>query len=201
MSGFVARDILMTLPPKLSVVAGSWVQAPELLRLPQTILSPTPEDKGKACKLRVAKEDVIKAAENRRRQVAYQFWSVLAGKAPPVPVQYEGDKDSGLTTLMDAKACFKGLKRPNGDDDHSAECVAYVLKPAYFYEYEFRPPLVLSVKQAVNLDVVFVAYAKLDVPSAGAIRGVLTHWEFVFAAEDNLLLPENWQNRYQERLW
>lgn len=187
-------------PPSLKVVKGDWVQSPEWLTFPNMIGAPSPEDPSRKVLYRIALHDVVKAAENRRRQPAYQLWSVLLGQKPPVPCQ--GDDPAGkLTDLMSAHACFKGLNRPNGDDDDSAECLAYVLKPSHFYEYDFRPPLVLSSLRQVEPDIVFVAYAKLDVPSEGSIRGVLTHWEFVYAAQDMPDLPENWSNRYQTRLW
>lgn len=183
------------------VVQGDWIVAPDLLNLPQTIRARSPEARNRACRLRVNREDVTKAAAMRRREPAYEFWSILHGKPPPVPHREE-KPDDGLITLFDAHACFQGVRRPIAEDGDGARFVAYVLKPRYFFAYDPRPPLMMTIKEAVPEDLVFVAYLRLDEPAdTDVIKGVLTHWHFVEADEKDGRLPVDYEHRYVKRLW
>lgn len=129
------------------------------------------------------------------------LWGALLGQAPPVPHRID-NADENLTRLLDAHACFQGIKRPCAEDPHGENIVAYVLKPRWAFGYEARPPLLLTRKIAVPDDVVLVACAKLDKPTRqnGTI-GVLTHWHFVPADKRNAMLPKDHKSRYSERLW
>lgn len=183
------------------VIHGAWVASPEWLTLPPMIRARAPEDRNRICRVRVNAEDVIKAALHRRRQPAYEFWSVLNGKAPPVKHFLE-NADDGLTTLVDAIACFKGVRRPLAEDTDGAGIVAYILKPKYFCVYDGRPPAPLTAKDPVPDDLVFVAYVRLDEPSeTNLVRGVLTHWHFVEADPTDPRLPLGYKERYVEQLW
>jgi len=143
----------------------------------------------------------MKGAEAHRRQMAYAFWSVLNGTAPPVPHQGSSAGER-LLKLEDAHACFKGVNRPVADDDHGSRMVAYVLKPEFFYKYEFLSPIVFTTREPVPIDLVFVAYVHLDKPGvcSDAI-GTLTHWQFVDADPRDGFLPVDFDSRYTTRLW
>ena len=56
-------------------------------------------------------------------------------------------------------------------------------------------------RQAVPADLVFMAYVRLDEPSDGATRGVLTHWQFVEADNKHGDLPLGFEHRYDRRHW
>ena len=194
------RGRLVTSEP-FKVIEGAWVAAPELVNLPQHIRARSPEDRNKPCRVRVYREDVRKAAAQRRRQPAYEFWSVLSGKAPPVPHRLE-NADEGLCTLFDAHACFRGVRRPIGEDGAGDTFVAYILKPKLFCVYDARPPLVMTHKVPAPDDLVFVAYVRMDEPSdATSTKGVLTHWHFVEADPRDARLPIGYDERYVDRLW
>lgn len=185
----------------LRVIQGDWVASADWITLPQTLRARSPEDRNRSCRVRVNALDLQKAAENRRRHPAYEFWSVLAGKAPPVPHR-EADAEVGLTSLFDAHACFQGVKRPVAEDGDGAQFVAYILKPKWFFHYEFKPPLVLSTKRAVPDDLVFVAYVRLDEPAeTNGKKGVLTHWHFVEADPRDPTMPVGFDERYVRQLW
>ncbi len=189
----------MTNPP-FTVVKGDWVATSSWLDFPPTLRARDPHNRDRLCDLRVSRNDVLRAADSRRRQPAYEFWSVLNGQAPPVPTQ--NADVTGLSMLLDAHACFVGLRRPCADDDHGSGRVAYILKPKAFFVYENRPPVVLTTRETVPPDLVFVAYARLDEPpSAEGVKGVLTHWEFVEADERDPMLPADFDKRYNLRLW
>jgi len=185
----------------LRILQGDWVVAPDWLNLPQTVRARAPEDRNRLCRVRVNKEDVVKAATQRRRQPAYDFWSVLNGKAPPVP--YIGDNpEAGLLSLFDAHACFKGVRRPIAEDGNGDGFLAYVLKPSWFFVYDARPPLIMCLKEPVPNDLVFVAYVRLDDPAeTSGVKGVLTHWHFVAADKRDGTLPREYDKRYVSQLW
>jgi hypothetical protein len=187
--------------PVWNVVQGQWVGSPKWLTFPQTLFARSPHDPNQLCELRVSRGDLFKGAVGRRRQPAYQLWSVLLGKAPPVPHGVE-DAEDGLSTLLDAHACFRGIRRPAAEDDDGSQFVAYALKPTAFFSYEFLAPLVFSSKHPVPPDLVFLAFARLDEPSDGAtIKGVLTHWDFVDADERDPMMPADYDSRFHELLW
>jgi hypothetical protein len=184
----------------LKVIDGAWTSAPEWLDFPATLRARDPYDRNAQIRVRVAKEDAVKAALKRRRQPVNDFWAILAGKAPPVP-QQEADWHAGLTSLFDATACFSGLKRPCGEQGQGEGWIAYVLKPRVQFYTDVRPPLVITTKQDVPPDLVFVAYVRMDEPSQGATRGVLTHWQFVEEDASTPGLPKDFETRYVKQLW
>lgn len=190
--------------PPLRVIRGDWVASPDWLAFPQTVRARSPFDRSKVVELRVARGDLLKAAGLRRRQPAYEFWSMILGTVPPVPGadRFAPEGATGLIALQDAHACFRGVRRPCAEDDDGDQMVAYVLKPTAFFMYEARPPIMFLRREPVPKDLVFVAYAKLDAPCEQAPNiGVLTHWQFVEADETDANLPEDFNGRYTERLW
>lgn len=57
-------------------------------------------------------------------------------------------------------------------------------------------------KQSVPRDLVFVAYVRLDVVGdAASDTGILTHWQFAEADENDPTLPHDFENRFVNRLW
>jgi len=185
---------------KFELITGDWVQSSDWLNFPAELRARAPEERGQFCKVRVSKTDVIKAAGARRRQPAFDFWSMLAGKAPPLPHQ-EAEPDSELTRLSDAVACFQGIRRPIAEDGEGAGYLIYILNPRWFYVYDLRPPVVICRKERVPDDLVFAAYVRLDEPSNGVNRGVLTHWQFVEAHHVKRQLPMDFGDRYERRWW
>jgi hypothetical protein len=185
----------------LRVIPGEWVIAPDWLDLPASIRARAPDNRNRAIRVRVHREDVLKQAMNRRRQPGYDFWGCLNGRSPPVPHRIE-DPDAGLTSLFDAHALFKGVRRPIAEDGAGDRFLAYVLKPRFHFVYDPRPPLMMTHKDLVAPDLVFVAYVRLDHPEdEGQFRGVLTHWHFVECDPRNAMLPLEYDKRYDNQLW
>ena len=107
-----------------------------------------------------------------------------------------------LTCLNQAHALFRGIKRPLAEDDEGADVLAYVLKPALFFEYS--PDMVsVALKVPVPEGNVFVAYARLQGLDGGPdeARGRITHWGFVEADKSDPDLPVDYASRYRTRLW
>lgn len=129
---------------------------------------------------------------------------MLAGQVPPIPgaEQMVGFGDQDLTRLIDAHACFKGIRRPCALDDSGGNFIAYVLKPRVFFAYDQRPPVPWMRRRNVPPDTVFVAYARLDEPHDAAENiGVLTHWQFVEADEIATNMPVGFKERFVTDLW
>jgi len=192
--------------PKLIVVQGSWIASSKWLNFPATVKAPSPFSRGELCEFRIGREDAVKQARAHRRQPVLDLWSCILGEPPPVPnvMRYIERPYDGLTSFSMAHACFRGIRRPCGEDADGENILAYVLKPTSSYEYV--PNLVCVVaKSAVAADLVFVAYVKLDhpcVPEGHLVKGVLTHWQFVEADEGAAFsLPIDYESRYRERLW
>jgi hypothetical protein len=162
---------------------------------------------------RLARHDIEKALQGRRRQPIFDLWSVVVGRFPPVPnhsIIACDLPDGELTQLSEAHACFRGLKRPVGLDDRGFDMVAYVLKPKRFVVYE---PGLACLGQVADVpsNLVFIVYVRLDQPperryekstgSKSATKGVITHWQFVEADEQATNLPIGYRERYRKRLW
>ena len=120
--------------PTLNVITGGWTASPDWLDFPQAVVGQSPFNEREAVAYRVSCDDTLKAASQRRRQPAIDFWSMIAGKVPPLPGLI--GTNEGLYSLADAHACFQGLKRPVTDDHMGDNCVAFVLKPKHFYVFD-----------------------------------------------------------------
>ena len=184
------------------IIDGSGEEMPAWMSLPKTIGAWSPKDRDQAAIFRVATQDMRKASEAGIRQKAYDFWSQVAGVAPPVPHDII-KPNAGLKNLWDAWACFEGWRRPNALDDEGVCGIAYVIKPSFLYTYKITLPLMRLVRQPVPQNKVFVVHGLLDYSSetASPSTGVITHWDFVKECPDNMGLPIDWEKRYDRRLW
>jgi len=110
--------------------------------------------------------------------------------------------EEGLIKLVEAHACFRGIRRALAEDDDGENVVTYVLKPPCFYE-KVTNLVCLAQKRATPEDLVYTAHARLDVPvdPNSPTIGVVTHGGFVEADRNNALLPRDYESRYAERLW
>lgn len=120
--------------PHLQVVAndGSLRRPRVLLDLPATLRARPPFGADPQCRVRVSREDLRKSLEAGRYEHAVSFFTLLANKPPPAPTR-DGAAGEGITALMDACACFLGVKRPFGAQDAGADVAAYILRPGRLY--------------------------------------------------------------------
>jgi hypothetical protein len=114
-----------------------------------------------------------------------------------------------LSSLSDASACFRGIRRPAGEDDSGWDRLAYVSHPRWYFRYRAHLACVAELV-AVPLDLVFVTYVRLDFPNETEnsrasndvpIPGVVTHWQFVECDANDRTLPVDHSRRYRKRLW
>lgn len=187
--------------PKLTVIKNEEVISDKTwLSFPATVDAKSPENPDKICKFRVSKLDLAKQAEATRRAPIYDFWSNVIGIPPPVFAKTDTHCE-GLSCLVEAHACWKGIKRPCGEDDDGAEYLIYALKPKGTYKFASKPPLTFAEYVDLPEDVIFSVLARLDNPATGDIRGVLIGWQFIETDPDDRMLPYKHETRYAKRLW
>jgi hypothetical protein len=192
--------------PTLTVVHGGVRRVPPWLDFPASVVALSPTDKTRTCRFRLSRQDATRAAQDHRLQRIWEFWSAVIGEPPPVPnVKTWGANhpaEEGLTQLVEAHACFQGIKRPMAEDSTGEQVVIYVLKPRFFYEHAINL-VCAAAKRATPSDLVYVAHARLDVPydPENSTIGVVTHGGFVQVDPHDPLLPENHRERYDKRLW
>lgn len=166
------------------------------------IAAPNPTDPKEICYLRIhqgAAESV--AASGRKTKIFEMFYNVC-GVRPPVNNIGFHEKDQSFPDywggLKQARALFKGIKRPFVDDGLDGEIYVYVLSPRFVYEY--MPHMVCAAKRnEAPDDAVFAVYVKFD--NHGYTDGAILSWEWMPADTENPELPEGHENRYEERVW
>jgi hypothetical protein len=154
----------------------------------------------------MSREDAMKAAAVYRVQPIWELWSIIIGEPPPVPnvrtwgINVPAAED--LISLVDAHACFRGIRRALAGDGNGENVVVYVLKPRFFYQRSVNQ-VCTATKTVTPKGLLFAAYARLDIPwdDRSATAGVVTHGGFVEADAADPLLPVDHASRYAERLW
>ena len=196
------------LRPQFTVIQGGGEARPKLLRLPQTVLGPSPFARSMRVKYRIAEGDVRSALQEHRRHPVLDLWSMVLGKLPPVPnISRYAELECALQSqsLENAHAAFRGVRRPVGDDPHGFDHLVFITNPRVHFRYEPDMVCVLRPEELPN-DVVLATYVRLDFPEGRpnsarpkvSIDGVITHWELV---ERDGLLPVRSSERYRKQLW
>ena len=196
---------------QFTIIEGGGQPKPRLLRLPSTVVGPSPFRQDALLGYRLAEGDVRKALENRRRQPVFDLWSLVIGKLPPVNNISKHAWLSGRLasqSLASAHASFRGVRRPVGDDKNGFDYVVFITHPTVHFRYVAS---MVCVAEPVDLPtgVLLATYVRLDFPEGRptdsrksvAVGGVVTHWEFVEAASDDATLPVHSGERYRKRLW
>lgn len=196
------------------VIDGGGQTPARWLDIPAAVIGRSPYRREDSVVYRIAQHDARKALELGRKQPLLDLWSVVLGEIPPVNNALakwgkvaEAHK---LSSLLSAHACFRGIKRPAGNDDKGFDFYAFVSKPAIFFVYD--PDIGCVIKPSyVPEDLVHVTYVRLDYPDGRPARkhskvansaiGIVTHWEFVEAHSDSPALPVDFAERYRRRVW
>lgn len=196
----------------LRVIEGGGASRPSWQQVPKLVLGRSPFDHSKIVRYRVATDDVQKGLDANRKQPLLDLWAAVVGELPPFPgvTRFKDQFARTATSLAKAHACFRGIKRPVGDDDHGFDVIAFVSKPTQIFAFEPSPSCSIKMR-AVPSDLVLVTYVRLDYsngrPYRGAasepppITGVVVSWEFVEADPDESDLPIGYTERYRQRLW
>jgi hypothetical protein len=199
--------------PQLRIIDGGGKPTPKWRNFPKSLVARSPFDREEVAHFRLAQQDIEKAAKHGRRQPILDCWSCVVGLPPPVPnISSVGSalRTVSLLSLRDAHACFRGVKRPVGDDDTGWDMVVYISKPQWFFEFEPSLACIAKLTKAPD-DLVFATCVRLDNPRGESYeegtkkrapaRGVITHWEFVEADPSDKNLPCGHKERFRRRLW
>ncbi len=190
--------------PKLLLSSNS--VAPSWLDFPTVVLACSPHDPKKTCRYSVDPSFAILSAQQGRRNPAFELWSQVHGIPPRVPNvdrQALGEASAGLISLGNAHACFKGVRRPFGSDDFGSSVLSYVTKPTFSYEYVVDL-VTVARKFEFPTDLVFIINVKLvNTWNDHSVipEGIVTHWGSVEADVQHNLLPRDYAERFEERLW
>lgn len=180
---------------------------PAWLTFPTFVAAPAPYDRTQTCQFRLPPHDAHKASVNGRQQIIMQLWSIVLGAPPPV-MNVESytpnlPAKEGLTDLKRAHACFQGIERKMADDNEGEKVLVYVLKPAFFYEFQYEMAC-MARKRPVPDDLIFAVYVRLDrlyANGGSAINGAVSHWHFIEADPAAPMLPRDHGSRYRRRHW
>ncbi|EJC78986.1 hypothetical protein Rleg4DRAFT_0567 [Rhizobium leguminosarum bv. trifolii WSM2297] len=194
------------------VIDGGGHKPSAWIEVPQTVICPSPANRSDATTFRIASSSARKALELGHRQPLLDLWSLVIGQIPPVYnalIKWgSGEVRNALRSMSSAHACFRGIKRPVGDDDQGYDVYAYVTKPSVLFKYAPSMGCVIELAK-IPPDLVCVIYVRMDYPygrhtprnkGAPISRGVVTHWELVEADESGLL-PVDHQHRYRRQMW
>jgi hypothetical protein len=176
-----------------------WAQFP-------TIEAPHPLDRARLVRLQVSPHFIIGNLRKNLRSPIYQAWAHLVGRMPPVPNVnlIPASAALSLTTLKDAHACFRGVKRPHGSELNGDRVFIYLIKVAVTVRFDNTPPVGIPATQPLDPDIVLAVYVEsiegLQSVSE-SLWGAALRLEFVEMSTADLLLPVDHESRYDERLW
>jgi hypothetical protein len=195
--------------PHLTIINGGGQQPSAWLDIPQTILGLSPESNQAQSGFRISTEGVRKALDVGNRQPLLDLWALVMGEIPPVNSARIKWKNSlsESQSFSSAVACFRGIKRPVGNDDTGFDTYAYVTRPRTTFKYAPSMSCIIA-PVAIPEDIVCVTCVRFDQPFRRPIRsgdkmlsrGVITHWELV-EADPVAGLPIEWQTRYRKQMW
>lgn len=199
--------------PKLVLIEGGGQRPAEWQNLPSTVIGRSPYAYEQPVRYRFAQHDLRKDLQNNKLQPFFSAWSLIFGRLPPIPNVSKLSQQlqaRPLTSLQNAHACFRGLKRPLADDNRGFDIFAFVTKPQFYAAHS--PGMVCqALLEAVPDDLVFVTYVRIDhhAESRKAIRrdmatrltGIVTHWGFVESCPADTMLPIDSEERYRTRTW
>ncbi|MEL6819962.1 MAG: hypothetical protein AAFP80_15050 [Pseudomonadota bacterium] len=198
--------------PQFQVIEGGGSPLSDWRNPPKTVIGRSPFERDRMHSYRVASGDASKAVVSGRRQPLLELWWFVFGKLPPIHLppsitdQAVVEKGHGIGS---AKASFRGIKRPVGDDDRGYDYIAFVTNPTAVLEYKPSMSGIASLT-AMPRDVVHLTFVKLDFPDGrnySTIRpelpcnGIVTHWELAECAPKDPTLPLDYKTRFRKRYW
>ncbi len=176
------------------------------LLLDDPVPAPTPNDPQETFQYKVSPGFVRRNFENRKRTAIFQLWAHVLGRLPPINNigrLASAEPSPTLTTLRDAIACFRGLKRPHDAEPDGASVLVYVLNPVISIEY-FPDMVCLARAVRVPKNTVLTVQVRPDwplQPSLEDINGSITRLEFVSSRDNDPTLPKGFDDRYEQLLW
>ena len=174
-----------------------------LLSVPdvQVATAPSPLDRNAQIEIVVDRTIIEKVGSIGWTHKIYGMYYNILGCPPPVNNAEYHERDSHSTDnsqgILDTHAVFKGIKRPHVGRGVDKSVYIYIIKPEYCYK--FIPDMVCAAQRApFPENAVFAVYIKLDEDDN---TWEVFNWELLKADPSDPLLPENFNDRYDERRW
>ena len=173
------------------------------------VQAPSAEDRNKSAFYEISDEFIIRHFNNRRRVPIFQGWVHLAGRLPPIPninSSMHRANVARMLSVQNASACFRGVKRPQGDEPFGSSILVYVVNSALTITYQSDAHCAARAAPSPTDTVlaVHVSPGKQVVnyqDSSHMIDGVIIHWEFVRSDNTDRDLPRDYSTRYSKQLW
>jgi hypothetical protein len=184
----------------MSLPASPWLNPP-------SVYASDPADRGRRVTYEISQTWLETHYLNRRRTPIFKLWAHVVGQLPPInniSKLARASLSPTLTTLEQAVSCYRGIRRPHGNERSGASVVVYALKPLISITYE---PDMVCVAKAIRvpantlLTVQVRPIDSLHDSAASIINGVVTRLEFVSSDARDALCPAGWFERYDSRLW
>ena len=177
----------------------SWLTLP-------LVSAPDPDDRTKTIRMEVAPSYIDTNFRIRRLTPIFQLWAHVVGQLPPInniSSLLRGPVTPTLTTLVDAVAAFRGVRRPYDGEQNGDSVVVYVLRPAVSIQH--HPSMVCAARAVkVGAETILTVQAcpmQALQASGGPVKYRITRLEFVSSTADDLGLPARHQDRYDTPLW
>lgn len=117
--------------------------------------------------------------------------------------------------LLEARALFRGIHRPMIDKELDNFVYVYILNPDHTYVYpparrRLRLGPLQAEKPLYSVFTIFVLFhdesirrwrAQINRIGGEEIDGLILDWEWAFASSPDGFLPDDHENRYDERIW
>lgn len=175
---------------------------------PPAVSGPDPYDVQRTIRYGIAPGFIETLFAIRRRTQIFQTWVHVVGRLPPINnIGTLNDEENAppptLTTLHDAVAMFRGVKRPYDTEPTGASVVVHVLRPHVSIEFVQSLRCVARAVRVPNntiLTVQSLPLAALQATIPGIDR-LITRLEFVTSDVVDPSVPERHSDRYEELLW
>lgn len=170
------------------------------LRIADTV-APHPDDRAQLCELQLSSQTVSRVAGHGKVTKIFEMYYNVMGIVPPVnnagyhekmfpfPDHWGGQRH--------AHALFQGLRRPFNERNADKGVYVYISKPKFVYEHIPHMVCVARRSEAPE-DAVFATYVLF--PESRS-NGVIVNWEWITADSKQADLPDDFDNRYDNRLW
>jgi hypothetical protein len=173
---------------------------------PPHVVAPSPAGDGSMVELEISDGTLEKIIRAQLRVPLFQCWAHLVGEIPPVNNGFKLLVDNPgcePAALRDACACFKGVRRPYGNEDYGDDVFVYVISTRYTVTWRPDMACVAEIVEAPEGTVMTVQVRPASAlqPQDSSVWGVITKWEFVGASTEHPDLPDYFDERYNERLW
>lgn len=183
-------------------------------KVPNIVWAPSPSDRDQLLRLFVNPETIRIMTDDRRNAGVGQYAGLVHGNIQCVGVD-NVPRWVNTGGLRAANACFRGIKRKMIAPFRDKQVFVYVINPEYDYVFPGRFSDLGPNQVQRPLNSVFTVFVSLhpdDIAAAeGAmgkfllggerIDGLVQNWNWTFCDKDDADLPDDWRNRYDERMW